>query len=209
MKPDENQQLHMIWPMGKQLDPARLNPPAGYSIRTYVPGDEESFLRLMVDGDFDQFDEAKLQFNIAKAIPGGWFFARRSDSHVVCATAMCLHNYAGNTPFTGDVGWVVCSSSNRGNGLGAVLTARVTQRFLDAGYSRIQLHTEHYRLAAIKTYLKTGYVPVIESSPAHALWQDVCAQLGWMFAPEQWSEIMKAQQSHASDADSAALHQYR
>jgi mycothiol synthase len=200
MRPDEKQQLHMIWPMNKTVGPAELSVSEGYAIRAYVPGDEKSFFRLMIEGDFDKFDDAKLQFNLAKVIPGGWFFATRVDSSAVCGTAMCLHNYTGNTPFVGDVGWLVCSPGDRGNGLGASLTARVTQRFLDAGYSHIQLHTEHYRLAAIRTYLKTGYIPVIESSQAHSLWRDVCARLCWTFAPERWSETMRAQESYAPDA---------
>jgi mycothiol synthase len=194
MKPDDKPQLHMIWPIGKTVAPEELNPPGGYSIRTYLPGDEEAFLRLAVEGEFDRFDQAKLQFNIAKIIPGGWFFATRMDRGAVCGTAMCLHNYTGKKPFMGDVGWVVCSPDDRGNGLGASLTARVTQRFLDAGYSHIQLHTEHYRLAAIKTYLKIGYIPVINSSAQQSLWREICERLYWESIPDQWKEAIEAQQ---------------
>jgi mycothiol synthase len=59
----------------------------------------------------------------------------------------------------------------------------VTQRFLDAGYTKIQLHTEYYRLPAIKTYLKLGFVPSIASSEDADLWADVCEQLNWPYQP--------------------------
>jgi len=197
MKPDRNPQLHMIWPIGKPLASEELEAPVGYSIRTYLPGDEGNFLRLTIEGEFDRFDWGKLQFNVAKVIPDGWFFATRADTHAVCGTAMCLHNYAGDTPFTGDVSWVVCSRTDRGHGLGACLTARVTRRFMDAGYSRIQLHTEYYRLAAIKTYLKIGYIPVIGSSALRSLWQETCERLDWPFTQDLWQEAIQDQQAHA------------
>ena len=194
----------MIWPIGKTISREELNAPGGYSIRTYLPGDEEAFLRLTVEGEFDRFDQAKLQFNMAKVIPDGWFFATRMDTPAVCGTAMCLHNYSGRKPFTGDVGWVVCSPTDRGHGLGVCLTARVTQRFIRAGYSLIQLHTEHYRLAALKTYLRTGYIPTIESSEAHSLWEGVCARLRWQFTPDLWSEGKVAEQTHAEATSETA-----
>lgn len=93
----------MIWPMGRPDGPAGLSVPEGYTIGAYVPGDEESFFRLMSEGDFDHFDDANLQFNLTRVIPGGWFFATRVDSGAVCGTAMCLHNYTGSAPFWEDV----------------------------------------------------------------------------------------------------------
>jgi hypothetical protein len=37
------------------------------------------------------------------------------------------------------------------------------------GYTRIQLHTEYYRLPAVKTYLRLGYLPVIHSQEMYFL----------------------------------------
>ena len=115
-----------------------------------------------------------------------WFFATDCSCRIV-ATAMCQHNYSGQSPFTGDVGWVACHPDHRGKGLGLALCARVIQRFLEAGYTAIQLHTEYFRLPAIKTYLRIGFVPLINSSEVSSLWQEACTRLDWPFTPETWA----------------------
>lgn len=182
----EKPQLQMVWRPDEPInyiDPQTL---AGYRIRTYQVGDEDAFLWLMGDGDFGAWDEEKLHFNMARILPDGWFFAVEEHSLQVVGTAMCLHNYTGHTPFTGDVGWVACTPAHRGHGLGYALSAHVTNRFLDAGYRLIQLHTEHYRLPAIKTYLKLGYCPLLGARGVDKLWLDVCATVGWPYTPERW-----------------------
>jgi len=146
--------------------------PRDYAIRTFRPADETAFLRLMGQADFDPWDDAKLHDNMAKIIPGGWFFAIEEQSGAVVGTIMCLHNYTGRCPFTGDVGWLACDPAHRGRGLGHVLVAQATRRFLEAGYRRIQLHTEHYRLPAVRIYLKLGYLPVVHGPESRSQWED-------------------------------------
>jgi len=190
----------MIWPpdkLGAALEP---NTAPGYVIRTYRPGDEAHFLSLMAKMDFDPWDDEKLRYNMARIIPDGWFFAVERASESIVGTAMCLHNYTGSTPFTGDVGWLVCDPCHRGHRLGYSLTAYVTARFVHAGYARIQLHTEYYRLPAVKIYLTLGYLPVIRSREMYCLWQEVCEQIGWEFTPDAWSRREWTRQQHATDA---------
>jgi len=181
----ERPQLRMVWPASRPAC-ALVAPASGYAVRTYRPGDERACLELMSRVDFDPWDDAKLSYNLNRIIPDGWFFATDTSDRVV-ATAMCLHNYSDRTPFTGDVGWVACHPDHRGCRLGLCLTAHVTRRFLDAGYTAIQLHTEYYRLPAIKTYLHLGYLPSIQSADVSNLWERACRELGWPFTPEAWA----------------------
>jgi ribosomal protein S18 acetylase RimI-like enzyme len=182
----ERPQLGMIWPKAAVGRPVLPDAPSGYGVRTYRAGDEGAFLRVIADGDFGEWDADKLAFNIARVIPGGWFFAVETASDVVVGSVMCLHNYTGKAPFAGDIGWLVCGADHRGHGLGLTLTLHATRRFLDAGYSHIQLHTEHHRLPAIKTYLKAGYVPAMYCRAMQALWEAICDQINWPFTPEAW-----------------------
>ena len=186
MKQIEKPQLHMILPQGLTNRPVDPRTDCRYIIRTYRQGDELTFLSLMAKVDFDPWNNEKLQYNMGKIIPEGWFFATEKGSEKMVATAMCLHNYSGNAPFTGDVGWLACDPGHRGRGLGHSLTAYITNRFIDAGYSKIQLHTEYYRLPAIKIYLKIGYLPVLYSPEVYSIWQEVCEQIGWAFTPDKW-----------------------
>jgi len=182
----EKPQLHMVWPFATGRACPQFSTADGYSIRTFQPGDEAAFLDLMAHLDFEPWDKAKLAYNLNKVIPEGWFFAADCSCRIV-ATAMCQHNYSGQSPFTGDVGWVACHPDHRGKGLGLALCARVIQRFLEAGYTAIQLHTEYFRLPAIKTYLRIGFVPLINSSEVSSLWQEACTRLDWPFTPETWA----------------------
>ena len=73
-----------------------------------------------------------------------------------------------------------------GRGLGLAVSAAVTARLLQAGYRHIHLYTEHWRLAALKTYLKLGYVPFLYLPEMLARWRALCPQLPWPFTPEPW-----------------------
>jgi ribosomal protein S18 acetylase RimI-like enzyme len=181
----EEPQLHMVWPAASRRQCPAVHPAAGYSVRTFRAGDEQAFLSLMSLMDFDPWDDAKLDYNMSRIIPDGWFFATDPSDRVV-ATAMCLHDYTGRSPFTGDVGWVACHPEHRGRRLGLCLTAHVTRRFLDAGYAAIQLHTESYRFPAIKTDLTPGYVPSIASAQASIARKEGCRALQWPFTPDAW-----------------------
>jgi mycothiol synthase len=188
MSPVERTQLRMRWPWARikhRFDPKIAD---GYSIRNYQAGDEEAFLALMAETDFDRWTQEKLDYNLSRVLPAGWFFAVEFPAQRIVGTAMCLHNYTGQNPFTGDLGWLACHPQHRGRGLGFALSALVTRRFCEAGYTQIQLHTEYYRLAAIKTYSRLGYVPVMYCREMYELWKHVCRQLGWPYKPQEWIE---------------------
>ena len=61
----------------------------------------------------------------------------------------------------GELGWVAGDKDHAGKGLGAAVCNRAVQRFLSAGYRRIYLQTDDVRLAAVKVYLKMGFVPYL------------------------------------------------
>ena len=63
---------------------------------------------------------------------------------------MALHNYKGTYPCGGELGWLAANSNHAGQGLGLALSACVVRRFVAAGYRLIHLHTEEFRLAAIR-----------------------------------------------------------
>jgi hypothetical protein len=49
--------------------------PRGYLIRTFRPRYEHAFMNLMALMDFDDWTSQKLDFNLARILPEGWFFA--------------------------------------------------------------------------------------------------------------------------------------
>ncbi|MBS1249165.1 MAG: hypothetical protein MAG431_00738 [Chloroflexi bacterium] len=58
----------------------------------------------------------------------------------------------------------------------------VSERFLSAGYRTIHLYTEPWRLAALKIYLKLGYVPLIADPGDLDHWQKICQEVDFPFS---------------------------
>jgi mycothiol synthase len=141
----EPQQLRMVWPEAKLKTPVAPKICEGYIIRTYQAGDDRPFTDLMALMDFDPWTPEKHDYNVSRLLPEGWFFAVEAKSNDVVATAMCLDNYTGRSPFTGDLGWLACHPQHIGKGLGYSLSACVTNRFRAAGYSRVRQQNEHPR----------------------------------------------------------------
>ncbi|MCY4482789.1 MAG: GNAT family N-acetyltransferase [Spirochaetaceae bacterium] len=176
---DDSPQLRMVWPAARldSVPPPTL--PAGYTLRTHRPGDEARFHELMELAGWPGWDDDRLSYSLNRMLPDGWFMAVHSNSAVIVASAMALHNYKGTFPFWGELGWLAADPAHSGHGLGMAVSACVVRRFVDAGYRHIHLHTEHYRLAAIKTYLKLGFAPWIDGPDGDLHWAPVLDRLGW------------------------------
>ena len=132
------------------------------------------------------WDDEKLQPWLAMILPQGWFMAVHEGSDEIVATAMALHNYTGLHPSWGELGWLAGDPAHSGKGLGMAVAAAVTTRLIDAGYRHIHLYTEDFRLAALKTYLKLGYIPLLYTPEMPERWEAICTQLHWPFTPGLW-----------------------
>ncbi|MBN1221410.1 MAG: GNAT family N-acetyltransferase [Anaerolineae bacterium] len=185
-KNDTYLQLQMVWPEQLLNAPPGARLPTGYTLRTYQPGDEPRFYEVMDLAGWPGWNDEKLQPWLARILPEGWFMAVHTRCNQIVATAMALHNYTNLHPFQGELGWLAGDPAHAGKGLGVAVSAAVTGRFIAAGYRHIHLYTEDFRLAALKTYLKLGYVPYLYTPEMPERWQVICAQLQWPFTPEVW-----------------------
>lgn len=180
-------QLQMMWPEERFATPPDVPLAAGYRLRTYRAGDEARFYEIMALSGWPGWDDERLHTSwMGRIIPDGWWFAVHEASDTIVASAMAVHDHSALHPFGGELGWVASDPAHAGKGLGGAVCAAVTRRFLAAGYHNIHLYTEHWRLPALKTYLKLGYVPLLYLPEMSELWRAICAQLRWPFAPEQW-----------------------
>ena len=179
-------QLQMVWPEHRLNAPPVVQLPFGYTLRTYRRGDESRFYQVMELAGWPGWNDKKLQPWMARIPPESWFMAVHVESGEIVATAMGLHDHSELHPFGGELGWVAGDPAHAGQGLGMAVCAAVTARLIDAGYRNIHLYTEHWRLAALKTYLKLGYVPFLYMPEMPARWRAVCEQLQWPFTPERW-----------------------
>ena len=184
--------MRMIWPkdfLGQKIDHC---PPQDYQIRLYQKGDEESFFKIMALSGWEGWNQAVLDPWLAKIIPNSWFMLIHIKSKNIVSTAMGLHNYKGIYPFWSELGWLASDPEHSGKGLGYVVSASVTERLMEAGYQYIQLFTEDFRLPAIKTYLKLGYIPSIIEDGQLERWKRIFNSLDWPFQPGNWTTIKDA-----------------
>jgi mycothiol synthase len=181
-------QLQMLWPVRLLDAPPAPMLPAGYVLRTYRPQDEGAYLDLMHGAGFTHFDGEAVARWLDKLLPGGFFLIEHRATGQLAATAMANHNPRPGHPFGGELGWVAGSPAHAGQRLGQAVCAAATARLLDAGYRRIYLLTDDWRLPAIKTYLRLGYVPYLCAPGMAARWQAVCAALEWPYTPEEWAK---------------------
>lgn len=184
-------QLQMVWPEHLLDFPPAVRLPPGYGLRTYLPGDEPRFYQVMELAGWAGWDDGVLQPWRSRLLPEAWFMVIHEEADlesqgVIVATAMALHSQTEVPPFEGELGWLAGDPAHAGKGLGMAVCAAVTARFIQAGFRNIHLYTEDWRLPALKTYLKLGYVPFLYTPEMPERWRAVCAQLGWPFTPEIW-----------------------
>lgn len=179
-------QLKMIWPEKLRKSPPEVHIPTGYKLRTYRPGDNEGFYKIMELAGFTLWNEELLRPWLSHILPEGWFLIVHRASGEIVATAMANHRPQDIHPFGGELGWVAGHPDHAGNGLGKAVCASVVRRLLQAGYRNIFLNTDDWRMPALSIYLKQGWIPLLYLPDMEERWQEVCAKLYWKFTPEQW-----------------------
>ncbi len=176
----------MVWPSDLPAPEVQPLLPPEVLLRTCLPGDLPGFYALMADAGWPGWDAERLRSWLYRILPGGWFILEDLDNGEIIGTSMATHDHTWIEPFCGEVGWTAVHPRHQGKGLGSVVVAAVLARFRHAGYTCIHLYTEIWRLAALKMYLKLGFVPWLDPPEARQQWQSICAQLGWPFKPDRW-----------------------
>ena len=83
---------------------------------------------------------------------------------------------------TGYVHMVKAMLSERGKGLGHVMTEKALSVFSERGIEKVVLTTDDFRLPAIKTYLDAGFCPVVHGdrdSDINKRWDAVLEKLNY------------------------------
>jgi len=153
--------------------------PEGYTLRTFEPGDEAHWARIINDVESlgrwtiervrteltgkPQFDPAGLFFAVAEGVP--------------VATA-CAWRDTPDEKRIGQLHMVATENRHRGRQLGALVSLAVIRYFESHGFEAVYLLTDDFRLPAIRTYLRLGFEPVMVEADHPPRWQRVYAALG-------------------------------
>ena len=170
-------QLEMVRP--SSLGVVDVPPvPEGYLLRQLSSGDE---------GPYDDLfhlafaDEGRFAETVGRALDGGFFVVEHLASRELVASCVAMRGSSSPRHEAGQLGWLVTDPSHTGKGLGKIVAASVTNRFVKEGCSRPFLGTEDFRLAAIAIYLMLGWRPYIYRDDMETRWRSIFANLGREF----------------------------
>lgn len=157
-----------------------VEPPAGWHIRSYKPGDGEAWCRCCQGGALG-VEEApsealfcRLMLSDPHILPENVFFIVDSEGQVGGTTTL----YCPDEPEMGTIHMVAVGAHARGKGLSTPVCAAAIARGMALGRERITLTTDDFRIAAIRSYLKLGFLPVVDGWEMRRRWQALLMPLG-------------------------------
>ncbi len=171
------QQLQLLMKRGRLEGVGQPTLPKGYSLRTFRPGDERHWARIISRAFETECPISVFGREIARHdafSPDGLFFLTYRGHPVGTATAWSKPELGARS---GYVHMVALVPEHTRKGLGKVLTAAVLNYFKEHGLRSAFLHTDEHRLAAIKTYIEMGFEPVIRREDVRRRWLEVLRSL--------------------------------
>lgn len=147
--------------------------PGRFSLRTWAPGDNPAWLRLLNESAaFGEWDAARLARETKGLIPGTQVFVTDGTA-LVAGTGAFERGVLGRAGL--ELGWVVRDPSVRGAALGeSAFIACLRAAAAIAAGRPIFLYTDDHRLTAIELYLRSGFVPDLRADRAYPLrWERV------------------------------------
>ena len=102
------------------------------------------------------WDEARVE-QALRADPSvlATYVVVRGGALVATASVLVLGEYPGS----GYMHWVGADPDEQGKGLGTLVSLRVLRHFKELGLRDAVLETQTFRVAALRTYLRLGFVP--------------------------------------------------
>jgi GNAT superfamily N-acetyltransferase len=162
--------------------------PAGYSIRGYLPGDEQHWRAIHLLAD--RYSTITTNLFAQEFGSEGALLAERQfyllDAHqqaVGTASAWYDRDFWGRA--YGRVHWVAIVPEHQGQGLAKPLMAVVCHRLRALGHGRAYLQTSSARVPAIGLYLQFGFIPQTRTARDVDVWRKLEKELGSALSPGQ------------------------
>jgi mycothiol synthase len=158
----------------RELPPLEL--PAGYRLRVAVPEDAPG-LAAVLTAAFDEtwdLDVTRRRLIDDPMVAAIYVIEREAGPIVATASSRLVPD---QYPGSGYLHWVGAEPAEKGKRLGRQVTLAVLYDFARRGLADSVLETDDWRLPAIATYLKCGYVPELREPVDADRWQVVRAAL--------------------------------
>ena len=145
--------------------------PEGFSFRFYVPGDENSWVKLQSNAD--KFNKIDLDLfrrefgNDADILKQRMLFLLNPEGEIIGTAAAWLNNDYGR------VHWVAVHPDYQGKGLSKPLLSAVCEKLVLLGHDKAYLTTSSARIPAINLYLEFGFLPQIIGPDDKKIWESL------------------------------------
>jgi mycothiol synthase len=156
------------------LPPAPPHDPR-YALRTAVPADHGELAEVLSEAFDDGWDEKRVraEFSPGNGVEATYVVVSAAGVVATASARLLPDRYPG----AGYVHYVGARVSERGRRLGEVVTRRVLVHFAAAGLDQAVLETDDFRLPAIRTYLRLGFVPEPRTPGDARRWSKVLRKL--------------------------------
>ena len=153
--------------------------PQGYSMSTLQERSADDWIEaLNATGQLGEWDQEKAKEWIEgerHVIKEGTFIIIFDDKPVATACAIP----PSSTEKRPEFGWVSASPDHQGKGLGYQVSLAALLFIKEMGYPETFLHTDEWRVPAIKVYLNLGFEAEITHESHPERWKAVYEKLGW------------------------------
>ncbi len=146
--------------------------PAGFVMRA-ATADDAAALDVVLEEAFAEpwgIDRTLSVLLAAADVVRTWLITTTDGGLVATASERLLPD---EYPGAGYVHYVGALASVRGKRLGQIVTQRCLQGFAERGLEKAVLKTDDFRLPAVRTYLRIGFVPEYRSDEERAAWSGV------------------------------------
>jgi mycothiol synthase len=152
--------------------------PLGYTLEQLVNTKGAAELGQLLTQAFDEnwdIERANKELLLAPDVHAVYVVMCQDKMVATASSQLRAHR----SPTSGYVHWVGTHPDFRGQRLAYALVAKVLQDFVVRGYQDAYLETQPYRLPAIKTYLRLGFIPVyeFEGQDFQAVWSEIFQNL--------------------------------
>jgi mycothiol synthase len=146
-----------------------------YTLRAAVPADHESLAELLSEAFGDTWDAARVaeEFSPGNGVEATYVVALPGGVVATAAARRLPDRY----PEAGYLHYVGARFSERGRRLGELVTRRVLVHFAGSGLNQAVLETDDFRLPAVRTYLRLGFVPEPRVAGDAVRWSKVLRNL--------------------------------
>lgn len=139
------------------------------------PGDADALARLLTTSFGEPWDADKVRGQLLdEPTVSETFLIREGGRVIATASARTLPD---RYPGAGYLHWVAADPEQRGRGIGREVVLAVLHRFAADGCRASVLETDDHRLAAIKLYLRLGYIPQYPDADHQTRWSAIFRRL--------------------------------